>query len=266
MANKHQLSAEQIQSFLDDGYLIVPHLFDQEEADLLLAAAQADPMMKDHTLDVDDRSGRNSQITVWNHPRNDIWGMVSCSHRMVDAMEAMLGGEVYHYHSKLLYKKPEVGGAWEWHQDYPPWHTIDGMAEPRCIMASVFIDDCTAVTSPLLVAPGSHRHGLLDSKPHEDATGKGYELHHIDHATLERLAEDAGLEALIGPAGSVALVHCNLVHGSANNVSPWRRAMMYLIYNAVSNACTGTERPWYHNNRDFTPLEPLDEQCLKALG
>ena len=72
MANKHQLSAEQIQSFLDDGYLIVSHLFDQEEADLLLAAAQADPMMKDHTLDVDDRSGRNSQITVWNHPRNDI--------------------------------------------------------------------------------------------------------------------------------------------------------------------------------------------------
>ena len=34
MANNHQLSAEQIQSFLDDGYLIVSHLFDQEEADL----------------------------------------------------------------------------------------------------------------------------------------------------------------------------------------------------------------------------------------
>ena len=93
MANDHQLSAEQIQSFLDDGYLIVPHLFDQEEADLLLAAAQADPMMKDHTLDVDDRSGRNSQITVWNHPSNDIWGMVSCSHRVVDAMEGMLGAK-----------------------------------------------------------------------------------------------------------------------------------------------------------------------------
>ena len=93
MANNHQLSAEQIQSFLDDGYLIVPHLFDQEEADLLLAAAKADPMIRDHTFDVDDRSGKNSQVSVWNHPSNDIWGMVSCSHRVVDAMEAMLGGK-----------------------------------------------------------------------------------------------------------------------------------------------------------------------------
>ena len=116
------------------------------------------------------------------------------------------------------------------------------------------------------MVPGSQRHGLLDSERHEDSVGKGYELHHIDHATLERLAEESGIEALIGPAGSVALVHCNLVHGSANNVSPWRRAIMYLIYNAVSNGCTGTERPWYQNNRDFTPLEPLDDKCLKVLA
>ena len=109
MANKHQLSAEQIQSFLDDGYLIVSHLFAQEEADLLLAAAQADPMMKDHTLDVDDRSGRNSQITVWNHPRNDIWGMVSCSHRVVDAMEAMLGGSLPLSFQDSVQK---TGGRW----------------------------------------------------------------------------------------------------------------------------------------------------------
>ena len=140
------------------------------------------------------------------------------------------------------------------------------MPEPRCIMASVFVDDCTAVTSPLLVVPGSQRHGLLESKHHKDSVGEGYELHHIDHATLERLAAENGIEALIGPAGTVALVHCNVVHGSSNNVSPWRRAIMYLIYNAVSNACTGTERPWYQNNRDFTPLEPLDDQCLKALA
>ena len=120
--NNHQLSTEQIQPFLDDGYLIVPDFFDQEETNLLLDADQSDPMMKDHILDVDDRSGRNSQITVWNHPGNDIWGMVSRSHRLVDAMGSILGGEVYHYHSKLLDKKPDIGGAWEWHQDYGYWY------------------------------------------------------------------------------------------------------------------------------------------------
>ena len=133
-------------------------------------------------------------------------------------------------------------------------------------MTTVFIDDCTAVTSPLLLIPGSHRHGLLDSKLHKDAEGRGYALHHIGHTTLKRLAEESGIEALIGPAGSLAFVHCNVVHGSANNVSPWRRAILYLIYNTVNNACTGAERPWYQNNRDFTPLQPVDDDCLKAFA
>ena len=41
---------------------------------------------------------------------------------------------------------------------------------------------------------------------------------------------------------------------------------MYLIYNAVSNACTSTERPSYQNNRDFTPLQPLEGSCLKNMA
>ena len=73
--------------------------------------------------------------------------MVSCSHRVVDAMEAMLGGEVYHYHSKLLYKKPEVGGAWEWHQDYGYWYK-NGCLYPylaSCWIASIGLTKATVV-------------------------------------------------------------------------------------------------------------------------
>ena len=39
----------------------------------------------------------------------------------------------------------------------------------------------------------------------------------------------------------------------------------YLIYNAVSNACTDTHRPWYQNNRDFMQLQPTDEDALRQL-
>ena len=187
--------------------------------------------------------------------------------RMIDPVRQLLKDDVY-LHQSRLNPKPGFGGggAWDWHQDYPPWHMIDGMPEPKCVMASVFVDDCTGVTSPLLVVPGSQRHGLLDSKLHEDAKGRGYALHNIDSGVLESLAAESGIEALIGQAGSVAFVDCNVVHGSANNVSPWRRAIIYLNYNAVSNACTGTERPWYQNNRDFTPLQPLDDDCLQAMA
>ena len=141
------------------------------------------------------------------------------------------------------------------------------MPEPHCIMASVFIDDCTPVTSPLLVIPGTQRHGFIDSiELHEDAQGRGYSLYHLDHDTIKRLADENGIEPLIGPAGSVAFVHANVVHGSANNVSPWRRAIMYLIYNAVNNACTNADRQWYQNNRDSTPLEVEDDRALRELA
>ena len=30
----------------------------------------------------------------------------------------LLGGEVYHYHTKLMMKQPRTGGCHLWHQDY----------------------------------------------------------------------------------------------------------------------------------------------------
>lgn len=30
----------------------------------------------------------------------------------------LLGGEVYHYSTKLMMKEPLIGGRQEWHQDY----------------------------------------------------------------------------------------------------------------------------------------------------
>ena len=78
-------------------------------------------------------------------------------------------------------------------------------------------------------------------------------------------ALDDGIDPLIGPSGSVAFVHCNVLHGSANNVSPWSRSIIYMNYNAVSNACTEATRPWYQNNRDFSPLKSLESDCIKSL-
>lgn len=159
--NRNQLSAEQIQSFLDHGYLIVPELFDREETDLLLAAAQTDSIIQEHTMDIDDKSGKSNQIAVWNHPGDDIWGMVSRSHRIVDAMEAMLGGEVYHYHSKLLYKKPEVGGAWEWHQDYGYWYK-NGCLFPYLASCWIALDRADKSNGCMQVIKGSHHAGRIE--------------------------------------------------------------------------------------------------------
>ena len=132
------------------------------------------------------------------------------------------------------------------------------------MMTAVFIDDCTSAKSPLLVVPGSHRLELLEAKLHEDA--KGYSLYHLSEDVVEREANARGIEALTGSGGSVCFMHPNILHGSANNISPWPRSIMYLIYNAVSNACTGTKRPWYQNNRDFAPVTTEDDDLLRVLA
>lgn len=258
------LSDQQVADYEKSGYLLFPGLLDDDEVAVLREALPEVLARRGPEVVREQDNPDAVRLVFGAHVYSDAFRRLSLHPRLLNPVRQLLGEDAY-LHQSRINPKPGLGqgGAWTWHQDYPPWQKIDGMPEPRCIMAAVFIDDCTPVTSPLLVLPGSQQHGLLEAGAHADTVGRGYDLQVIEQDALTGLAEEHGIEALMGPAGTVALVNCNVVHGSANNVSPWRRAIMYLIYNAVSNACTGTERPWFQNNRDFTPLSALDEDCLR---
>jgi len=259
-----ELNARQVADYERQGYLLMPNLLDGDET-AALQRALPDVLGRRGPEVVREQDSPDAvRLAFGAHAYSEAFRRLSLHPRLLHPVRQLLGDEVY-LHQSRINPKPGFGegGAWAWHQDFPPWHAIDGMPEPRCVMASVFIDDCTAVTSPLLVLPGSQRHGLLSSSAHADTVGRGYDLQNIDRSILSELAEAHGIEALVGAAGSVALVNCNVVHGSADNASPWRRAIAYLIYNAVGNACASSERPWYQNNRDFTPLRALDDDCLR---
>ena len=76
-------------------------------------------------------------------------------------MEAFLGGEVYHYHSKMILKEPRVGGAWEWHQDYGYWYQ-NGCLFPDMASCLIAIDPATRANGCLQVLRGSHRMGRIE--------------------------------------------------------------------------------------------------------
>ena len=103
-----QLSTEQINTFQEDGYLIVPGLFDTEEAGILQAAAKADKAFDQHAYDLEDGEGGKAQLVLWNKAGEDLWGAIARSERIVNAMEALLRDEVYHYHSKMSIKQPRT--------------------------------------------------------------------------------------------------------------------------------------------------------------
>ena len=256
----------EVQEYNTKGYLFFPSLLDSNEINRLKNSLPEIFNRKGPEIIKEKNDESATRLAFGVHKYSEAFRRLSLHPRILNPVRQLLNEDVYLHQSRLNPKQGFGSGAsWDWHQDFPPFHKIDGMVEPKCIMASIFIDDCTPVTSPLLVLPGSHNEGLLDSSLHKDADGKGYELHHITNDILEDLANKYGIEPLIGPAGSVAFVHCNVLHGSANNVSPWRRAIIYMNYNVVSNGCTGTTRPWYQNNRDFSALKSLDSDCIKSL-
>ena len=58
------------------------------------------------------------------------------------------------------------------------------------------------------------------------------------------------------------MFHGNLVHGSAGNITPYPRKIVYLTLNAVSNYIRTPTRPEWIAHRDFSPIVPVPEDAL----
>ena len=136
------LTADQVARYHEDGYVLAPHFFDAEEVDLLLRSARADRALDEHAFGRADGEGGTVRLSLWNHPGAGIYGMFARCERVVYSAERLLGGEVYHYHSKMVMKDPRVGGAWAWHQDYGYWYQ-NGVLFPLLTSAFIAVDPAT---------------------------------------------------------------------------------------------------------------------------
>ncbi|MEY3998448.1 MAG: hypothetical protein RLY60_1260 [Pseudomonadota bacterium] len=226
-------SAAQHAAFASDGYVLVRGLFDQEEIQLLRQAIEQDPDLQHSLYQRKDAQGKATMMATWNHPGNSVYGLAARSRRVVDTMEHLLGGEVYHYHSKLTAKEPLEGGAWEWHQDYGYWYH----------------NGC------LQVIRGSHlagrvEHGVL---PGEQVGA--------DPARVEQMLRHMPLEYIEMESGDGLFFHCNVMHRSDQNRSPNRRWTVLFCYNAAHN------NPFIaHHHPFYTPLDKVEDSAIKQAG
>ena len=162
-----KLSNAQIAQFDEQGYLFFPDLLDSDEVAVLQEALPEILSRPGPEIISEKEDPSSVRLAFGAHLYSEPFRCLTLLPRLLNPVRQLLRDDVYLHQSRLNPKQGFGGGAsWDWHQDYPPWHSIDGMPEPNCIMVSVFIDDCTAVTSPLLIVPGSQRHGLLDARLH----------------------------------------------------------------------------------------------------
>jgi len=247
------LTQEQVDAFNRDGYIIVRGLFDAEEMEILRHAARADHALENAARDLDDGEGGKTKLSLWNQAGDDVYGLVARSRRVVDAMEQLLGGEVYHYHSKMSMKEPFTGGAWTWHQDYGYWYN-NGCLFP--LMASCFIavDPNTKENGCMQLLVGSHQMGRIEHGQFGDQTGADPERTDAAMKVMElRYAEMEPGDALF--------FHSNTLHRSDQNKSPNPRWSLICCYNAARN------NPYKESHHPFyEKLDKVDDGELKKTG
>lgn len=250
-----ELTQDEVARYRRDGYVVRQAMFDPAEVALVQRMIETDPVIAAHVFAQKDAAGGSTELALWNHPGDDVFGAVARSARIVDSMTALVGEEVYHWHSKLTLKRPARGGAWEWHQDYGYWYG-HGCLAPKLASVFIAIDASTRENGCLQVIRGSHELGRIDHG--KIGTQSGADPERVDAAL--RLLDHVHVEMQPGDA---LFFHSNLLHCSGPNLSPRSRNILLCCYNAASNSPFKAESPHPH----YTKLVRLpDEEVLAAGG
>ncbi|HEX6143214.1 MAG TPA: phytanoyl-CoA dioxygenase family protein [Geminicoccaceae bacterium] len=257
-----RLSDAQIEQYHDQGWLFLPAVFGEDEAALMLDEAHRIYAM-DRQEVVREKDGKTARTAFAAHKYDEVFARLAHHPRLIGPIEQILGDRLYVHQFKLNAKAAFDGDQWQWHQDFGVWHRDDGMPEPRAMNIAVFLDPVTEFNGPLMFIPESHKKGVLEAG--HDTSTTSYPLWTLDHATVRKLADQFGLVAPKGPAGSVLMFHGCLAHASPGNISPYDRTISYVTFCAVENHITRFKRPEWIAHRDFTPIEPMADDCLAEL-
>ena len=244
------LTDTDVKRYYEDGYVLAEGFFDAEEIGLLQRSAKEDSELDKRSFGRADGEGGVVRLSLWNHPGDGVYGMFARCERVVRSAEKLLGGEVYHYHSKMILKDPKVGGAWAWHQDYGYWYQ-NGVLFPLLTSAFIAVDPCTRANGCLQVLKGSHHAGRVTHVLTGDQAG-------ADRERVDELAKRLELVHVEMEPGDALFFHANLLHRSDQNKSEHPRWSMICCYNAARN------NPYKESRHpQYSPLAKVGDNAVR---
>ena len=246
------LTSENIASFHRDGYLLLRSFFTPPEVEKMYTTALADDAMRKNALDLNDQSGKKTKLSLWFTPGNDIFGYMTRSERMINAVKPLLESDspVCHFHSKLMQKEPRVGGAWEWHQDYGYWYKNQFMFPNQLISVMVALTEANRQNGCLQVIKGSHKLGRVNHGFAGEQVGADLVMVNNALQTMELVYCE------LQPADAL-IFHSNLLHRSEANLSDRPRWSIISCYSSQSNlAYAETSTAWK------TPISVVPDEAL----
>lgn len=236
------LDAVQLRRYEQDGFLVLPEVFDEAEICALqdeVADLEHAPAVREGEEVIREPDGTALRSIFRVHELGKRLADLPRDPRLLQVARQILGSEVYIHQSRVNMKPALDGKEFYWHSDFETWHVEDGMPAMRALSCSVLLTDNTQFNGPLMLIPGSHRQfvSCVGETPEDNykTSLRRQEVGVPDPISLRLLAEQGGLQTVTAPAGSVLFFDCNTLHGSGGNLSPWPRSNIFMVYNSVEN-------------------------------
>ena len=273
------LSETELAQYERDGFLVFNNFLDQ---------ATVRQFREDLRAYEDDESILRSEGTITEpgkqeirsifgiHELSDRFDRLTRDPKILAMVRQLLGSEAYIHQSRINFKPGFHGKGFDWHSDFETWHAEDGMPRMRAVSFSIALTDNTPFNGPLMLIPGSHKTFVpcVGRTPEDNyqSSLKKQELGVPNNRDLAAMADDYGIKAPTGPAGSLIIFECNTLHASNANMSPWPRSNLFFVYNSVENQlqapfCGNKPRPDFLGNRNSTEaLVPVTSEERRKTG
>lgn len=146
---------------------------------------------------------------------------LACHARVLDAVEDVLGSDIFVWGVSLFVKDAQSPSYVSWHQDSTYW----GLSEPDVVTAWVALSAATRQSGCMKMIPGSHRREQL---PHIDTLAKENLLTRGQEIAVA--VDESEAAYLVLRPGEISLHNIRTIHASEPNGSDERRIGVAIRY------------------------------------
>lgn len=260
------IATADLMGFERDGFLTVDQLIGDDE--VALYRAELDRLVADPAVRADERSiiepqSQDVRSVFEVHRLSEVFAALVRDERVVGRARQILGSDVYVHQSRINVKPGFGASGFYWHSDFETWHAEDGLPNMRTVSVSIALTENRDTNGGLMIMPGSHKTflGCAGETP-KDNYKKSLQMQDAGTPSDEALtgfADAHGIRLFTGRAGSATWFDCNAMHGSGDNITPYPRSNVFIVFNSVENTAVDpfaapVPRPDFIGARDFTPV------------
>ncbi|GGR92326.1 ectoine dioxygenase [Streptomyces humidus] len=252
--------------FERDGFLTVDELLTRTEVLTYRAELKrliADPAVRNNERAIIESSSQEIRSIFEVHRISEVFARLVRDPRVVDTARRILGSDVYVHQSRVNVKPGFGAGGFYWHSDFETWHAEDGLPRMRTVSVSIALTENRDTNGGLMIMPSSHRTflGCAGATPKDNykRSLRMQEAGTPSASALTEMALEHGIKLFTGPAGSATWFDCNCMHGSGDNITPFPRSNVFIVFNSVENQpvepfAAPVRRPEFIAARDFLPV------------